>query len=43
MKKSEIKQLTKLLKKLYKYNKNTDCFEKYIESVQSDVRELLTE
>ena len=43
MSKKEIKKLKELLKKLYKFNKETDCFEKYIESVQSDVRELLTE
>lgn len=30
-----------LLKSTYKFNSNTECFDKYIETVQDDIRVLL--
>ena len=44
MKEKEIKLLKKLLKKyLSDFNPKTDCYEKWMESVQDEVRWLLSE
>ena len=41
---TEIKELKRLLiKYLEVYNPETDCYEKWMETVQDDIRELLTD
>ena len=41
---TELKELKKLLiKYLPDFNTETDCFEKYMETVSDEVRELLTD
>ena len=41
---TELKELKRLLTKyLSDFNPETDCFEKYMETVQDEVRELLTD